>query len=73
MDFKSVLHYIKDVVRELYMLGLHLGLPDRILDPLLDALQAHYLTDHDMCKMEEGGGEGVDELLPGPPMLVAPG
>ena len=51
MDFKSVLHYIKDVVRELYTLGLHLGLPDRILDPLLDALQAHYLTDHDMCKM----------------------
>ena len=51
MDFKSVLHYIKDVVRELYALGLHLGLPDRILDPLLDALQAHYLTDHDMCKM----------------------
>ena len=51
MDFKSVLHYIKDVVRELYTLGLHLGLPDCILDPLLDALQAHYLTDHDMCKM----------------------
>ena len=51
MDFKSVLHYIKDVVRELYTLGLHLGLPDHILDPLLDALQAHYLTDHDMCKM----------------------
>ena len=51
MDFKSVLHYIKDVVRELYTLGLHLGLPDRILDPLLDALQAHYLTDHDMSKM----------------------
>ena len=51
MDFKSVLHYIKDVVRELYTLGLHLGLPDRILDPLLDALQSHYLTDHDMCKM----------------------
>ena len=52
MDFKSVLHYIKDV-RELYALGLHLGLPDRILDPLLDALQAHYLTDDSMCKMRK--------------------
>ena len=51
MDLKSVLHSIKDVVRELYTLGLHLGLPDRILDPILDALQAHYLTDNDMIKM----------------------
>ena len=34
MDFKSVLHYIKDVVRELYMLGLHLGIPKGILDAI---------------------------------------
>ena len=53
MEFKSVLHYLKDVVRELYALGLHLGLPDRILDPLLDALQANYLTDHEITKMRQ--------------------
>ena len=53
LEFKSVLHYIKDVVRELYALGLHLGLPDRILDPLLDALQANYLTDHEITKMRQ--------------------
>ena len=34
MDFKSVLHYIKDVVKELYMLGLHLGIPKGILDEI---------------------------------------
>ena len=34
MDFKSVLRYIKDVVRELYMLGLHLGIPKGILDAI---------------------------------------
>ena len=34
MDFKSVLHYIKDIVRELYMLGLHLGIPKGILDAI---------------------------------------
>ena len=34
MDFKSVLDYIKDVVRELYMLGLHLGIPKGILDAI---------------------------------------
>ena len=45
MDFKSVLHYIKDVVRELYMLGLHLGIPKGILD----AIEADNRTD--VCKM----------------------
>ena len=45
MDFKSVLHYIKDVVRELYMLGLHLGIPKGILD----AIEADNPTD--VCKM----------------------
>ena len=45
MDFKSVLHYIKDVVRELYTLGLHLGIPKGILD----AVEADNLTD--ICKM----------------------
>ena len=34
MDFKSVLHYIKDVVKELYMLGLYLGIPKGILDAI---------------------------------------
>ena len=34
MEFKSVLNYIKDVVRELYMLGLHLGIPKGILDAI---------------------------------------
>ena len=34
MDFKSVLHCIKGVVKELYMLGLHLGIPKGILDAL---------------------------------------
>ena len=34
MDFKSVLQYIKEVVRELYMLGLHLGIPKGILDAI---------------------------------------
>ena len=32
MDFKSVLHYIKDIVRELYTLGLHLDIPRGVLD-----------------------------------------
>ena len=45
MDFKSVLHYIKDVVKELYMLGLHLGIPKGILD----AIEADNRTD--VCKM----------------------
>ena len=45
IDFKSVLHYIKDVVRELYMLGLHLGIPKGILD----AIAADNRTD--VCKM----------------------
>ena len=45
MDFKSVLHYIKDVVRELYMLGLYLGIPKGILD----AIKADNRTD--VCKM----------------------
>ena len=34
MDFKSVLRYIKNIVRELYMLGLHLGIPKGILDAI---------------------------------------
>ena len=34
MDFKSVLHCIKDVVRELYMFGLYLGIPQGILDAI---------------------------------------
>ena len=34
MEFKSVLNYIKDVVRELYMLGLYLGIPKGILDAI---------------------------------------
>ena len=34
MEFKSVLNYIKDIVRELYMLGLHLGIPKGILDAI---------------------------------------
>ena len=41
MDFKSVLHYIKDIVKELYMLGLHLGIPQGILD----ALESRYLVE----------------------------
>ena len=45
MEFKSVLHYIKDIVRELYMLGLHLGIPKGILD----AIEADNRTD--VCKM----------------------
>ena len=45
MDFKCVLHYIKDIVRELYTLGLHLGIPKGILD----AIEADNRTD--MCKM----------------------
>ena len=45
MDFKSVLHYIKDIVRELYMLGLHLG----ITKGILDAIEADNRTD--VCKM----------------------
>ena len=45
MDFKSVLHYIKDVVEELYMLGLHLDIPKSILD----AIEAD--NRGDVCKM----------------------
>ena len=45
MDFKSVLHYIKDIVKELYMLGLYLGIPKSTLD----ALEADNRTD--VCKM----------------------
>ena len=45
MDLKPVLHYIKDIVRELYMLGLHLGIPKGILD----AIEADNRTD--VCKM----------------------
>ena len=44
MDFKSVLYYIKDVVKELYMLGLHLGIPKGTLD----AIEADSRT---VCKM----------------------
>ena len=67
MDFKSVLHYVKDVATELYALGLHLGLPDRILDPLLDVLQAHYLSDHDMCKIRSDLIRGWMSSSPDPP------
>ena len=45
MDYKSVLHYINDIVRELYMLGLHLGIPKGILD----AIEAD--NRNDVCKM----------------------
>ena len=45
MDFNSVLYYIKDVVRELYMLGLYLGIPKGTLD----AIEADNRTD--VCKM----------------------
>ena len=45
MDLKPVLHYIKDIVRELYMLGIHLGIPKGILD----AIEADNRTD--VCKM----------------------
>ena len=34
LDFKSVLHYIRDVVRELYMLGIHLDIPQGIIDAI---------------------------------------
>ena len=45
MDFKSVLHYIKDVVKELFMLGFHLGIPMGILN----AIEVDNRTD--VCKM----------------------
>ena len=41
MDLRSVLYYIKDVDDELYMLGLHLGIPKGILD----ALESRYLAE----------------------------
>ena len=34
MDFKSVLHYIKDIVEELYMLSLNLNIPKSTFDEL---------------------------------------
>ena len=34
IDFTSVLHYLKDVVRELEFLGLELGLPNRVIEAL---------------------------------------
>ena len=37
MDLRSVLHYIKDIVEELYMLGLNLDIPRGILDAALDS------------------------------------
>ena len=48
MDYKSVLHYIKDVVKQLYMLGLHLDIPEGILD----AIEAENPTDVDKKRRE---------------------
>ena len=42
MDFKCVLYYVKDVVEELYMLGLHLDIPRGVLD----AIESRYLAEN---------------------------
>ena len=36
LDFKSVLHILEDVVKRLYMFGLHLNIPTGILDAIED-------------------------------------
>ena len=54
MDFKSVLHCIKDVVRELYTLGLHLDIPRGVLDCIEAALDAHCVTDKERRQLVKG-------------------
>ena len=41
MDFRSVLHYIKDIVEELYMLSLNLNIPKSTFDEL----ESRYFTE----------------------------
>ena len=54
MDFKSVLHYIKDIVKELYTLGLHLDIPRGVLDCIEAALDAHCVTDKERRQLVKG-------------------
>ena len=48
MDLTSVLHYIKDIVEELYMLSLNLNIPKSTFD----ALESCYREDPDKMKRE---------------------
>ena len=54
MDFKSVLHYIKDVIMELYTLGLHLDIPRDVLDGIEAAVDAHCVTDKEQRGLVKG-------------------
>ena len=54
MDFKSVLYYIKDIVRELYTLGLHLDIPQVVLDGIEAAVDAHCVTDKERRELVKG-------------------
>ena len=54
MDFKSVLHYIKDIVRELYTLGLHLDIPRGVLDSIEAAIDVHCVTDKERRGLVKG-------------------
>ena len=66
LDFASVLHKLKAIVQDLYRLGVNL--PSSTPSGChRDRLPPQYR------EKEDGTGEGVDELLPRPPMLVAPG
>ena len=48
MDLTSVLHYIKDIVEELYMLSLNLNIPKSTFD----ALESCYREDPDKMRRE---------------------
>ena len=48
LDFSSVHHYLKDVVKEMYGLFIHLGLPKT----LLDTIEANFPNDLDRRRIE---------------------
>ena len=54
MEFKSVLHYIKDIVKELYTLGLHLDIPRGVLDGIEAAIDEHCVTDKTRRELVSG-------------------
>ena len=68
MDLTSVLHYIKDIVEELYMLSLNLNIPKSFFD----ALESRYLVeDPDKMRRELVKGWMSSSLVVAPCKCVA--